>query len=393
MKIECRLQKREIVFKLKMKGRYMSNTNCTKVGIIGCGSISSAYCKGIRMFNNLELKACADIIPERAKQLATEFNIAKACSVEELLKDDEIKIVINLTLPKVHYEVSMAILDAGKHAYQEKPLALNTREGKEIIEKAKSKKLRIGCAPDTFLGAGIQTCRKIVDDGWVGKPIGAVAFVLSPGHESWHPSPEFYYKIGGGPMMDMGPYYITALVNLLGPVQKIYGTAKQTHSERVITSQPEFGKIIKVEVPTHYFTTLEFVNGALCNMIMSFDCKAANSLPRIEIYGTNGTLRVPDPNSFGGTPMLTLDFKMGFKEFPPVSPYTEYTCRGIGVADMAAAIAAGRPHRANGELAYHVLEIMEAATLLAGTDTAITIKSRCSKPDPLPLGLSNGRVE
>ncbi len=369
----------------------MQNVNKTKIGIIGCGKIAPAYCKGAQLFANLELKACADLVPENAKKLAQEFNIPKVCTVDELLKDDEIQIVVNLTIPKAHYEVTMRILEAGKHVYQEKPFAINTQQGKEMLQKAKEKKLRIGCAPDTFLGAGIQTCRKVIDDGWIGHPVGAVAFMVSQGHEVWHPSPEFYYGVGGGPMMDMGPYYITALVNLLGPVKKVYGTAKQTFKERVITSQPKFGKIIKVEVPTHYATILEFECGTLCNMIMSFDCKGLHSLPNIEIYGTNGSLRVPDPNSFGGPALLDLN-RTGFKELPLVSTYVEYSCRSMGVADMAAAIAANRPHKANGELAYHVLEVMEAAALLAENDRAISLQSRCEKPAPLPLGLSNGRI-
>jgi predicted dehydrogenase len=255
----------------------------------------------IPFFRNLALGACADIVPERAKQKAEEFDVPKACSVDELIDDPEVDIVLNLTIPKVHGEIALAALKEGKHVYNEKPLAPTREEGKKMLKLAKRKKLRIGCAPDTFLGGGIQTCRKIIDDGWIGQPIAAAAFMMGHGPENWHLDPDFFYQPGGGPMFDMGPYYLTTLINLLGPVKRVVGSATQGFNQRKITNpeKPKFGAVIKVNTPTHVVGILEFKSGAVGNLIMSFDVWASQ-LPRIEIYGTEGTLSVPDPNTFGG---------------------------------------------------------------------------------------------
>ena len=217
-----------------------------KVGVVGCGNISGTYFQAGKVFENIEIAACSDLIMERAEAAAKEHGIAKACTVKELLADPEIEIVLNITIPKAHAQVGMAALKAGKSVYNEKPLAVARKEGRAMLELAKKKKLRVGCAPDTFLGAGIQTCRKLIDDGWIGRPIAAAAFMMCHGHESWHPDPAFYYQLGGGPMFDMGPYYLTALVNLLGPVRRVCGEARITFPERVITSQPKRGERIRV---------------------------------------------------------------------------------------------------------------------------------------------------
>lgn len=362
----------------------------TKIGIVGCGNISGAYCKAGKTFRNLDLAACADLDPARAKAKAEEFQIPKACSVQDLLADPEIEIVVNLTIPKAHAEVALAAIQAGKHVYGEKPLAVNRKDGQKILAAARAKKLRVGSAPDTFFGGGIQTCRKLIDDGWIGKPVAASAFMTCAGHESWHPDPEFYYDIGGGPMLDMGPYYLTALVNLLGPIRRVSGSARTTHSERMITSQPHCGKIMKVQALTHYATVLDFAQGAIATMIMSFDCKAAQ-LPRIEIYGTEGTLSVPDPNTFGG-PVRIGGKGKEWLEVPLTHGYTENS-RSIGVADMALAIQSGRPHRASGELAFHVLDAMEAAAESSANGAAITLASTCDRPAALPLGLLPGMLD
>ena len=211
----------------------------TKIGVIGCGNISGAYFSAGKTFKNLEIAACADLDINRAKAKAEEFKIPKACTVKELLADPDIEIVVNLTIPKAHAEVALATLAAGKHVYGEKPLAVTRKDGQKIMAMAKAKKLRVGSAPDTFFGGGIQTCRKLIDDGWIGKPVAASAFMMSRGHEGWHPQPEFYYDLGGGPMLDMGPYYLTALVNLLGPIKRVSGSARITFPERMITSQPQ----------------------------------------------------------------------------------------------------------------------------------------------------------
>jgi predicted dehydrogenase len=362
----------------------------TKIGVIGCGNISGAYFKAGQTFKNLEIAACADLDINRAKAKAEEFKIAKACTVKELLADPEIEIVVNLTIPKAHAEVALAALAAGKHVYGEKPLAVTRKDGEKIIAMAKAKKLRVGSAPDTFFGGGIQTCRKLIDDGWIGKPVAASAFMMSRGHEGWHPQPEFYYDLGGGPMLDMGPYYLTALVNLLGPIKRVSGSARTTFAERMITSQPHCGKIMKVKALTHYAAVLDFAQGAICSMIMTFDCKGAQ-LPCIEIYGTEGTLSVPDPNSFGG-PVRIGGKGKDWQEVPLTHGYTDNS-RSIGVADMANAIKSGRPHRASGELALHVLDAMEAAADASAKGKAITLTSTCKQPAALPMGLMPGMLD
>lgn len=362
----------------------------TKVGIIGCGTISGIYFSAGKTFEILDIVACADLDMGRAQAKAAEFG-AKACTVEELLADPDIKIVINLTVPRAHYQVAMAALNAGKSVHNEKPLAITREEGKEILETAAAKGLRVGCAPDTFLGGGLQTCRKLIDDGWIGEPVGATAFMMGHGPESWHPDPEFYYKIGGGPMFDMGPYYLTALINLLGPVRRVTGSTRITFPERIITSKPKYGTKIKVDVPTHVAGILDFASGAIGTIITSFDVWGAE-LPRIEVYGTEGTLSVPDPNTFGGPVRIKRAGASEWSEIPLTHGYSQNS-RGIGAADMAYALRSGRPHRANGELAYHVLDIMHAFHDAAREGKHIEIQSTCERPAPLPLGLMPGRLD
>lgn len=364
-----------------------------KAGIIGCGNISSIYLHNCtKTFNSvIELAAVADIIPERAVEKAREFNIPKACSVEELLTDPEIKIVINLTIPKAHAEICLAALNAGKSVYVEKPLAVSREDGQKILTLAEEKGLLVGGAPDTFLGGGIQTCRKLIDDGWIGKPVAATAFMVCHGHESWHPDPEFYYKVGGGPMFDMGPYYLTALVSLLGPVNRVTGSARATFPERTITSAPKYGTKIKVDVPTHVAGVLDFEGGAIGTIITSFDVWRA-SLPCIEIYGSEGTLKVPDPNTFGGPVYVYRNGSNEWKEMPLTHGYTENS-RGLGVADMAYALLYGRQHRANGKLAYHILDIMHGIHDASKNGTHCMIQSTCPRPDALPLGLQHGFLD
>ncbi len=254
------------------------------VGIIGCGNISPAYIKGCRMFEILDLVAVADIDMSRAQNRAAEHNVPVACTVEELLANPDIKIVINLTTPKAHTAVNLAAIAAGKNVHCEKPLAVDRKDGAKVLAAAKEKGVLVGCAPDTFFGAGIQTSRKLIDDGWIGTPVAATAFMTCHGHEGWHPDPEFYYEVGGGPMLDMGPYYLTALVNLMGSISRVTGSARITFPERVIGSQPKRGKRIPVEAATHVAGVMDFASGAVGTIITTFDVWFAN-LPRIEIYG------------------------------------------------------------------------------------------------------------
>lgn len=363
----------------------------TKVGVIGCGNISGIYLQADKTFEILETVACADLIMEKAQEQAEKHGIPRACTPEALLADPEIEIVVNLTIPQAHFPVALAALEAGKSVHNEKPLTLTREEGKQLLQMAASRGLRVGCAPDTFLGGGIQTCRKLIDDGWIGEPIGATAFMLCHGHESWHPSPAFYYQVGGGPMFDMGPYYLTALIALMGPVRSVSGMTRITFPERTITSQPLAGTKVEVEVPTHVVGLLDFANGAIGTLITSFDVWSSE-LPRIEIYGTEGTLSVPDPNTFGGPVRVRRAGASEWSTIPLTHGYAENS-RGIGVADMAYALRSGRKHRASGELAYHVLDIMHAIHDAADQGKQVMLESTCESPAPLPLGLRHGTLD
>lgn len=329
----------------------------TKVGIIGCGAISSIYLKNLTgVFANTEVKAVCDLDKDRVEKAASKYGIPKIYSLEDMLSDKEISIVLNLTTPKSHYSICRKVLEAGKHVYVEKPLCVEFEEGVDLVRMADEKNLLIGSAPDTFLGAGIQTCIGLINNGRIGTPASATAFMMCHGHESWHPDPEFYYEKGGGPMFDMGPYYLTALVNMLGPVKAVSGMTSMAFTERTITSKRKYGKKVKVEVPTHVNGIMKFESGVIGNIITSFDVWGHN-LPRIEIHGTEGSLSVPDPNSFGGPVLLKTKEMKDWEEIPIALPY-EDNSRGIGVSDMADAITEGRLNKANGKTALHVLELM-----------------------------------
>jgi predicted dehydrogenase len=362
-----------------------------KFGIIGCGNISNAYFQATKRFSALSVVACADIDLERARAKAAEHNVPKACSPEELLADPEIEIVINLTIPNAHYSVCKAALEAGKHVHVEKPLSVTKAQGEELVALAKAKNLRIGCAPDTFLGGGHQQCRRVIDSGIIGEPVAATAFMMGRGHESWHPSPEFYYKPGGGPMFDMGPYYLTALVNMLGPIKRVSGSTRITFPERTITSQPLNGTVINVEVATHIAGVMDFANGAIGTIITSFDVYGAPGFPPITIFGTEGTLSVPDPNGFGGTPRVKTK-NTDWEDVPVIFGYNDGS-RGIGAADIAYAFQTGRPHRVNGDLAYHVLETMEAFHTASDMGSYYNMTSTVERPAPLDPSLPEGTLD
>jgi len=355
-----------------------------KIGIIGCGNISSIYLENCQKFEHLDLIACADLDQERAKSQAAKFGIPHAYSVEELLNDPEIQLVINLTIPKAHASVCMKVLEAGKHVYTEKPLSITREEGKQILETAKKNNLLVGSAPDTFLGGGIQTSISLIEKGEIGTPIGASAFMISRGHEHWHPDPGFYYDVGGGPMFDMGPYYLTTLVSLLGPIKRISGSARISYSDRIITSEPKSGEKLTVKTPTHISGVLDFASGAVATLTTSFDAMGGTSLPPIEIYGSEGTLLVPDPNTFGGPVRIR---KRGEKEFVDIPVKSDYidNSRGLGVADMAKAILHGGKFRANGDLAYHVLEAMHGFHDSSSNSTHYIMESTCERPELLDL--------
>ncbi len=353
-----------------------------RVGVVGCGSISNVYLRVAQQFDEIEVFAVADVISDLARERAQQFGVPHVLSTEELLNHPEVEIVLNLTPPKAHAPLNKAALLAGKHVYCEKPFGVNRAEAQEVLQIAAQRGLYIGCAPDTVLGAGIQTCLKLIQDGAIGEPVGAGAFMLCPGHESWHPNPEFYYEIGGGPMLDMGPYYLTALVTLLGTVRRVAGVSRITRPTRTITSEAKYGKVIQVETPTHITGAMEFANGAIATVIMSFDVHA-HRLPCIELYGTEGTLGVPDPNGFGGPVLLREAGKREWREMPLTHPYAEQY-RSLGLAEMIQAIQQGRPNRLNGDLAYHVLDAMLAFNDSSESGRHIVLESSCTPPALMP---------
>ena len=357
------------------------------VGVVGCGKISGVYLSNCRSFPDLQVLACADLDLDRARASASEFGVPRVSSVQDLLQDPDIEVVLNLTIPAAHAEISVAALEQGKHVYSEKPLAISREDGRRILDTAASRGLLVGCAPDTFLGSALQTCRRLMDEGAIGKPVAASAFMMIPGHESWHPDPDFYYQPGGGPMFDMGPYYLTALISLIGPVRRVTGLTRITFPERTITSEPRYGATIAVEVPTHVAGVMDFADGAIGTIVTSFDVQA-HGLPPIELYGTEGTLDVPDPNSFGGTIRIRRAGAAEWNDITPALPYGGND-RGLGLADMARAIRAGGPFRANGALAYHVLDIMHAFHEAAAEGRHVELTSRCDRPAPLGEAVSH----
>lgn len=361
-----------------------------KTGIIGCGQISEIYAENCGKFRGLELVACADLDLARAQARAAEAGIPKAVDVAGLLADPEVEIVVNLTIPAAHAEIGLAALRAGKSVYLEKPLALRRSEARAMIRAARESNLRVGCAPDTFLGAGLQTCRKLIDEGAIGEPIGGIGAMLSPGVESWHANPVFFYQKGAGPLFDMGPYYLTALTTLFGPVARVTACARASFPTRTVTSQPLAGTVIKVEVPTHVASVLEFESGPIFSLNVSFDVLAHHQ-QNLEIFGSEGTLRVPDPNTFGGPVLLRRKEDSQWREIPLQFSHAG-NCRGIGLADMAAAIRSGREHRANEKVAYHVLDLMHCIYDASDRGRHVRPKSSMTRPAPLPASLPEWSV-
>lgn len=371
-----------------------------KVGVIGCGAISARYFEMAKNFSIMEIVACADLSAEAAKKRAQEFAVPKCCSVEELLADKSIEIVLNLTVPKAHVPVAIASLEAGKHTYSEKPFGVNLADGKKLIDFATKKGLLVGCAPDTFMGAGVQTARKVLDDGQIGRPVAFSAFMMHRGVESWHPNPEFYYEVGGGPMFDMGPYYLTALLNLFGPIKRIMGAATIAIPERTITHKnrqtgekgPKFGKKITVETPDHIAGTIEFVNGAIGTIITSFAAKGAHEGKQpITVFGTEGTLKVPDPNGFDGPVHVRRGDAAEFEEVPHA--FVKGYGRAVGVADMAYAVRSGRKFRSNGQQAFAVLDAMVGFLESSNTGKAYVPTAKYERPAPMPANLPFGTLD
>ncbi|MBQ7049319.1 MAG: Gfo/Idh/MocA family oxidoreductase [Firmicutes bacterium] len=361
-----------------------------KIGMVGVGCISGIYLKNFKeVFKDVELVAVCDLIRERAEKAQAEYGIPKIYdTMHELFADPEIDIVLNLTRPYQHFEVSKAALLAGKHVYSEKPLGADLEEGKELVRLAAELGLTIGGAPDTFMGAGIQTCRKLIDEGLIGTPIGGRFVMAGHGMETWHPDPDFYYQRGGGPLLDMGPYYITAMINLLGGIRQVYGYSNTAYPTRLITAEPHVGEIIQVNTPTHYEAFLTLDSGINVSLLTSFDIYQSRQT-NIEIYGTKGTLYVPDPNIFGGKIEFYDGEKKELIEYPLEFGYAENS-RCLGLDDLAKALETGRPGRTTSLQTFHVLEAMAGIMESAKTGTSYVMTSHFEREAPMDPSLPNG---
>jgi len=360
------------------------------VGVIGAGNISSQYLKAMRDFPVLDIRGLADMKPEVAAKRGEEFGV-KARSVDDLLADPAIDIIVNLTIPRTHVDVGLKTIAAGKHVYGEKPLGVTYAEGKKLVAAAKRAGLRVGSAPDTFLGGSHQQARAVIDSGRLGSVVGGTVFFACPGHEYWHPDPAFYYDVGGGPVLDMGPYYITQLVNLLGPVKAVQAMSLTPHRKRPIRSEPKKGQMMPVRVSTHVTGTLQFASGALIQVTLSFDVPKHSHLP-YEIYGTEASMLVPDPNMFGGLVKVAPPRAEQWEDVPVTIPYADANYRSLGVADMAYGILNDRPHRCSGDLALHVLEVMGAFETASASGEIVKIKSKAERPEPISVSLRRGKI-
>lgn len=366
-------------------------TKILGVGIIGCGNISTSYLRLAPIFKGIEMRAVADLNMDAAKARAEEFGV-RAETVEGLLAADDIDIIVNLTIPDAHYPVTKSIIEAGKHAYSEKPLVLSLEQGKELRDLAKSKGVRIGSAPDTFLGGTHQHARAIIDSGEVGRIVAGTAHVLSHGMEHWHPNPDFFFLPGGGPMLDLGPYYVTNLIQMIGPVKRVGALATKATETRVISSQPRAGEEIPVKTPTNIHALLEFANGATITVSTSWDIWAHRHA-NMELYGTEGSLFVPDPNFFGGKleksgagpdieEVTVWDHPFGVpNQEHPHGAVANYRCAGL--ADMAVAIGEGRPHRCSMDLALHAVDVMVSILESGETGQFIDMTTTCERPAAL----------
>jgi predicted dehydrogenase len=376
----------------------VASENPVAIGIVGAGVISEIYLQNLTTkFKHTRVIGIADIVADAAKARAGQFGI-QALTVDELLEHPEIELVLNLTIPAAHAEVATRAVSNGKSAFNEKPLAISREEGKALLAAAEAKGVRVGAAPDTFLGGGLQTARQIIDSGAIGEPVAASALMLGHGMESWHPNPFFFFQPGAGPLFDIGPYYLTALTSILGPVARVSSVARASFPERIVGSGPRKGETIPVNTPTHIVSSLEFESGVLSSFTQSFDVWDTNAATLV-IYGTDGTLRLPDPNTFGG-PIEILDRKnrslpddgtakwgqrnddKDWQTLPLTYGNTENS-RGLGLADLAAGLRSGEAHRASAEMAYHVLDIMVSVLESSDAGKHIDIESTMQRPAPV----------
>lgn len=363
-----------------------------RIGVVGCGNISMAYMRNASLFRGVEISACADINANAAARRAAEFGL-RAMDVDSLIAAPDIDLILNLTVPAAHFDISSQALSAGKHVFTEKPLAASAEAGRQLVAEAASRGLALGSAPDTFLGAAGRQARRLMEAGAIGTPVTGTAFMMGRGMEHWHPDPSFYYQAGAGPVMDMGPYYLTMMVNLLGPVRRVQAVATSGQSERLITAEgPKSGTRFKVGTPTSVLSLLEFHCGATVTFGASWDVFRHSNHP-IELHGTQGSLRLPDPDNFGGVVALsdrgtawdetdTSARPFGEPNWPVDAP-DRANYRMLGLADLARSLIEGRPPRASGDLSLHVLEIMEAILRAGETGAAQIIPDRFPQPREL----------
>lgn len=350
------------------------------VGVIGAGTISTEYLTNLTTFPDLDVRFVADIDTDRAAAQAQAFGVAASGTVEDLLADDDIEIVVNLTIPAVHVDVALQAIAAGKHVWSEKPFALDRESGRTLLDAARAAGKRVATAPDTFLGAGIQSARRLLESGAIGAPLTALTLMQSPGPESWHPNPDFLFQDGAGPLFDIGPYYITTLVQLFGPVARVTASASKARATRTIGSGPRAGESFDVTVPTHVAAMYEFESGQTAQSIFSFDSKLGRT--QFEVAGVDGTLVVPDPNTFEGD----LVVHRGRDDIDTIPSTGTTTSRGTGVAELAQAIREGRTERASGEQAFHVLDVMVSTIEASESGMPVTVESTVERQPALPEG-------
>ena len=368
------------------------------IGLIGCGNIAETYFRAQDYFNNIKFIACADKFPEVSKKCADQYNI-KSLTVDEIIHDTNVDIILNLTIPQAHFEISKIALEAGKHVYSEKPMSIKYDEANELVNLAKDNNLYIGNAPDTFLGGGGQVARKFVDDGDIGKVLTGNFIFAFPGVQEFHPNPESWFQSGGGPVIDMGPYFFTTLVNLLGPVKNVRSRGKKFADQREYLVGPKKGKSFNVDISTSVMLDIEFANEAIVQGFISFDVQN-HARNHMELYGTKGSLVVPDPNMFGGPVLLSRELGSEWQEFSVEDKYLGKTniinhsgrsneapkqsnYRGVGLSEMIYSIENNIQHRCNGNLALHVLDIIESTIIASETKKEVSLRSTCEQPKPL----------
>ena len=365
-----------------------------RLGVIGCGMVCDSYLQTLQRFDHVRFAACTDLDPERARRVAAEYGFARACSVDELVRGNDTDLVLNLTIPATHAELNLAALDGGKHVYSEKPLGITLQEAQAVLKRAEDRGLRVGCAPDTFLAGGHQHCRQLIEQGAVGRLVAAFGAVAGHGPDAYHANPHFFYEKGAGPLLDQGVYVITALLPLFGRVKTVSARAQVGITDRTVRTEPRFGEKIDVQTPTHLVCALEFEAGGLANLMISWEIWASK-LPLMEVYGTEGTIRLPHWNHYEAEFDLYRQGPDGgvWQAITTERPYAAGSWRGLGVADMAAALLSGRPHRASGERANHVLEIMAALVHSADTGAPVPITTPYTKPAPFPANLAEGKLD